>query len=104
MKKYLLLILIFLSFFSYSQTLGGKKREKARTARRILFNKSPKTSPWIYRKTEPGPIQNREMFKLFKRHRTNGRKEYDKILERQNKLRSKRRIRGNDFFQKRKYF
>jgi hypothetical protein len=102
-KKYLILILISISLFSYSQT-GGKKRESSKTIRRGLFHKPPKTSPWIYRKTEPGNIQNRELPKLFKRYRTNGKKESSKILERQNRLRAKRRIRGSDVFHKRKYF
>lgn len=103
MKKYLLLILIVLPLLNYSQT-GGKKRESSRTVRRGgLFHKL-KTSPWIYRKTESGPIQNREMPKLFKRHRTNGKRESSNILEKQNRLRAKRRVRGNDVFHKRKYF
>jgi len=102
-KKYILLILISISLFSYSQT-GGKKRESSRTARRGgLFHKL-KTSPWIYRETESGTIQNREFLKLFKRHRTNGKRESSKILEKQNRLRAKRRVRGNDVFHKRKYF
>jgi len=88
---------------TYSQT-GGRKRERIRTAKRGLFHRPLKTSPWIYRKTESGPIQNRELPKLFKRYRTNGKKESSKILERQNRLRSKRRVRGNDVFHKRKYF
>lgn len=103
MKKYILLILIVLPLLNYSQT-GGKKKEKSRTVRiGGLFHKQPRTSPWIYRKTESGPIQNREFPKLFKRKRTNGKRESSKILEKQNRLRAKRRVRGNDVFHKRKY-
>ncbi len=101
MKKYLLLILIFISLLSYSQT-GGKKREGIRTIRRGLFHKS--RNPWVYRKTSPGRIQNREMSNLFRRNRTIGKNEYSKIIKRQNKLRAKRRVRGNKVFHKRKYF
>jgi hypothetical protein len=101
-KKYILLILIVLPLLNYSQT-GGKKKEKSRTIKRGLFHKQPRTSPWIYRKTESGPIQNREFPKLFKRKRTNGKRESSKILEKQNRLRAKRRVRGNDVFHKRKY-
>jgi hypothetical protein len=102
-NKYLLLILLFISILSYSQT-GGKKKEGVKTIKRGLFRKPPKTSSWIYRKTESGTIQNREFPKLFKRNRTIGKKESSKILERQNKLRAKRRVRGNKVFHKRKYF
>ena len=103
MKNFLFFILILLSTCYYSQT-GGKKKEGIKTIKRGLFRKPPKTSPWIYRKTESGTIQNREFPKLFKRYRTNGKKESSKILERQNRLRTKRRVRGNDVFHKRKYF
>ncbi len=101
--KFFLLLILFLPIFAYSQT-GGKKKEGIKTIKRGLFHKPPKTSPWIYRKTKSGSIQNREFPKLFKRYRTNGKKESSKILERQNRLRTKRRVRGNDVFHKRKYF
>ena len=103
MKRIILFILITLPIFGYSQT-GGKKKEGIRTIKRGLFYRAPKTSPWIYKKTKPGTIQNREFPKLFKRNRTFGKQEFSKILERQNRLRAKRRIRGNNVFHKRKYF
>lgn len=103
MKRIILFILITFPIFTYSQT-GGKKKEGIKTIKRGLFRKPPKTSPWIYRKTESGTIQNREFPKLFKRDRTFGKQEFSKILERQNRLRAKRRVRGNNVFHKRKYF
>lgn len=89
---------------SYSQAGARKKEGKTvhRSLRRLL--KQPKTSPWIYRRTKPGRIQEREMPKLFKRWRTNGEKESSRIKERQNRLRAKRRVRGKRVFHKRKYF
>ena len=104
MKKIILIFLILFCFEGISQT-GGRKLEKTNTVRRWrLLKKNPKTSPWIYQKTKTGPVQDRELPKLFKRRRTNGEKENEKILKRQNKLRAKRRVRGNDVFHKRKYF
>lgn len=104
MKKIILILLILFCFEGISQT-GGRKLEKTNTVRRWrLFKKNPKTSPWIYRKTKPGIIQERELPKLFKRKRTNGEKENEKVIKRQNKLRTKRRVRGNEVFHKRKYF
>ena len=102
MKKIILILLILLYIPVFSQT-GGRKSEKTKIAgRRRSVKKSKPT--WTYRETESGPVQDREMPKLFKRKRTKGREENSKILERQNKLRAKRRIRGNDVFHKRKYF
>ena len=104
MKKVLIFLVMIFSLQSISQT-GGRKLEKTNTIRRWkLFKKSPKTSPWIYRKTESGPVQKLEMPKLFRRTRTNGQKQNEKIIERQKKLRAKKRVRGNSVFYKRKYF
>lgn len=103
MKKILLLLLILFCFESISQ-VGGRKLEKSYkvTSKRRTFRKSKPA--WRYRKTESSPAQDRELPKLFRRKRTNGEKENQKIIKRQNKLRTKRRIRGNDVFHKRKYF
>jgi hypothetical protein len=54
------------------------------------------------RKTRPGKVQNREQRALFKRHRTMGKNRHERILKRQNRLRSGRRNRGNDVFHHRK--
>lgn len=54
------------------------------------------------RKTRPGKVQNREQRSLFKRHRTMGKNRHERILKRQNRLRSGRRTRGNDVFHHRK--
>ncbi len=95
---------MFLFGASYSQAGARKKEGKTvhRSLKRLL--KQPKTSPWIYRKTNPGRIQDREMSGLFRRWRTNGEKESSRIKERQNRFRAKRRVRGNRVFHKRKYF
>jgi hypothetical protein len=99
----LLLLLILFCFEGISQ-VGGRKIEKSYKVagkRRTIGKSKP---AWIYRKTESGPVQDREMPKLFRRKRTKPGEENEKILKRQNKLRAKRRVRGNNVFHKRKYF
>ena len=105
MRKIFLCIFMLLFSIYYSQA-GDRKKETTESGRLIhrRYLRQPKTSTWIYRRTESGPIQNREMPKLFKRWVTNGEKESTIIKERQNRLRTKKRVRGNDVFHKRKYF
>ena len=100
MKNLLILLLSFLCLFSTAQ---GRKREKPNVAHRFYF-KQPKTSPWVYRKTKPGIIQERELPKLFKWNITSNKRLDNKIIERQNKKRTKLRVRGNLVFSRKKYF
>ena len=63
-----------------------------------IFNGGGKTRNASLRKTKPGRVQNSEQRQLFNRHRTSGKNRHEKILKKQNKLRSGRRTRGNDVF------
>jgi len=86
---------------SYSQP--GRKAERSDVKQKRYFHQ-PKTSPWIYRKTVSGPIQEGELPKLFKWNITSNKRIAYKIIEQQNKQRMKNRIRGNQVFHRRKYF
>lgn len=100
--RYFLLIIFTLHLInpSFSQ---GRKREANNVVHRNL-RRQPKTSPWIYRKTESGIIQETEMPKLFKWNITQNKRLSNKIIKKQNKKRSKERVRGNLVFSRRKYF
>jgi hypothetical protein len=108
-----LIILLFFSHQSFAQT-GGRKKEKvnATSWKRRLFKQ--RRTPWEYHKTpinlpEDKPNSNILIHKnrkkvIFFWNVTKGKIETRKIQERINGKRSKRRIRGNDVFHKRKYF
>jgi hypothetical protein len=105
----------------HSQT-GGRKREHrnqrrgsskfrgaksagnadafARGGRR---GKSRKTGAWVYRTTPSSKKMNKEQKFLFSRYRTKGKRQRDGILASQNHERSKKRVRGNKVFHKRKF-
>jgi hypothetical protein len=95
-------LFMLLFTISYSQ-VGSRKKEKVHVVHRNI-HRQPQTSPWLYRKTKPGLLQDKEMVKLFKWTITKNKRNYRSIQEKQNKLRAKRRVRGKDVFQKRKYF
>ena len=63
-----------------------------------IFNGGNKPRNASLRKTKPGRVQNVEQKQLFRRHRTAGKNRHERILKKQNKLRSGRRTRGNDVF------
>lgn len=67
-----------------------------------MFHKKP-TSSWVYKPTKPGKKQDREQPHLFTRFRTKNKKYKDGVSARQNASRSKKRVRGNAVFHKRKY-
>lgn len=90
-------LLLFFNYFAIAQT-GGRMREHHKNSGTHILKKQK--SPWQYKKTPPSRgIQTH----LFQRNRTYGKNYRAKILNRQNKERAKRRIRGNDVFAKRKY-
>lgn len=97
------LCIIFILFCVNSSYSQGRKREKNNVVHRNM-RRQPKTSPWIYRKTESGIIQEREMPKLFKWNITKNKRLSNQIIEKQNKRRQKNRVRGNMVFSRRKYF
>ena len=103
--NYLKLMKWFIIFyFSINFILGqsgGRKNESSMGVTK--YGKSPKTSPWIYKKTSVGEIQENELLKLFKWTITPNRKEYRKIQDEQRKQRTKNRVRGNEVFHKKKY-
>jgi hypothetical protein len=94
------IIFCFSVNFIFGQS-GGRKNETSMGVKK--YGKSPATSPWVYKKTEVGEIQENELIKLFKWTITPNRKEYRKIQDEQRKQRDKYRIRGNEVFHKRKY-
>jgi hypothetical protein len=97
------LIGVFLiMFLSLSSQVGGRKLEKSNIIRRPHHKRTYVT--WVYRKTKPGPIQEKEQPKLFKWNVTSNKRWARRILYKQNKLRAKKRVRGNLVFHKRKYF
>jgi hypothetical protein len=124
LKRLVLILTLFL--FSglvtevYSQT-GGRKREHrnqrrgsskfgkksagnadafARGGRR---GKSRKGGAWVYRPTPTSKKQRKEQKYIFTRYRTKGKRQRDGILASQNGERSKRRVRGNKVFHKKKF-
>lgn len=97
------LFLIFILYFINPIFSQGRKREKSNVAHRNM-RRHPKTSPWIYRKTSPGIVQERELPKLFKWNITKNKRFNNKTIEKQNKQRTKNRVRGNMVFHRRKYF
>jgi hypothetical protein len=125
LNKLVLILTLFvfagLSTEVYSQT-GGRKREHrnqrrgsskfrgaksagnadafARGGRR---GKSRKGGAWVYRTTPSSKKMNKEQKFLFSRYRTKGRRQRDGILTSQNSDRSKRRVRGNKVFHKKKF-
>ena len=99
----LILFGVFILMFTISYSQVGERKKEGRHVHRNV-NRQPKTSPWIYKKTESGIIQYKETSKLFKWTITKNKKSYKKIQLQQNKKREKRRVRGSDVFQKRKYF
>lgn len=102
MKKVILIFIILCYIPTFSQN-GGRKLEKTKISTKRRKHVKGNTS-WVYRKTESGPVQDRELPKLFKRKKTRGGEENERIIKRQNNLRVKKRVRGNDVFHKRKYF
>lgn len=94
---------LFMLLFTISYSQVGERKKEGRQAHRNM-NRQPKTSPWLYRKTKPGLLQDKEMVKLLKWNITKNKKNYRAVQEKQNKLRAKRRVRGKDVFHKRKYF
>jgi len=67
-----------------------------------LFHKS-RGGAWVYKPTRPGKKQDSEQPHLFSRFRTKNKRFKDGIQAKQNASRSKRRIRGNATFSRRKY-
>lgn len=94
------IVLVFSIGFLFGQQ-SGRKNEKSMGVKK--YGKSPKTSPWIYKKTEVGEIQENELLKLFKWTITPNRREHRKILDENRKIREKNRIRGNEVFHRKKY-
>ena len=95
---------IIIFFFSINFLFGqqsGRKNEKSLGVKR--YGKSPPTSPWVYKKTNVGEIQENELIKLFKWTITPNRREYRKIQDENRKIRAKNRIRGSEVFQTKKY-
>lgn len=79
---------------------AGNADAFARGGRR---GKSRKGGAWVYRTTPSSKKMNKEQKYLFSRYRTKGRRQRDGILTSQNHERSKRRVRGNKVFHKRKF-
>jgi hypothetical protein len=99
--KFLITILILISFNLHGQ-IGGKLRE---TKNQRKLAKHIRRSGWVERKWVPNKLKIIEPDrKLFKRYRTTNSKIKDKLQRDINYRRTKRRIRGNDVFHKRKYF
>jgi hypothetical protein len=122
----LILLLLFLTGMAtefYAQT-GGRKREhrnqrrgssKFRGAKSAgnadafarggtnKRNSRKKSTAWVYGPTPTSKKQRKEQKYLFSRYRTKGKKYRDGILARQDADRSKRRVRGNKVFHKRKF-
>lgn len=123
------LVLIFLLCFAtglvtevYAQT-GGRKREHRNQKRGSKKfgaksagnadafarggsnkrNSRKKSQGWVYRPTPTSKKQRKEQKYLFSRYRTKGKKQREGIFARQDADRSKRRVRGNKVFHKRKF-
>src|SRR4051812_35350100 len=126
--KRLLIILLLLSGIGisneYLAQTGGKKREGRTRSRKSLFAPKSKGNAdvfanggqkrgifsrwrdpgaWQYKSSGSVKSQNRENRNLFNRHRTEGRQNNAKVLERQNRDRARKRVRGNKVFSKKKY-
>ncbi|MDX2173731.1 MAG: hypothetical protein SFY56_11470 [Bacteroidota bacterium] len=130
MKKLFILLTVLLCFCvsntSVAQT-GGRKREHRNQKRGSLFKRNRSTGhadkfargtnrrgvfarmfrkdrpAWVYHSTKSGRAQKRETKHLFTRYRTKGKRYKDGILAKQNAERSRKRVRGNSTFHKRKY-
>ena len=99
--KLLFILLIFLSNNTFAQ-IGGRVKEVQNQKR---LKRHIRRSSWVDRKWVPNKLKVVEpQKKLFFRHRTSNSKIKDKLQKDINRKRSRRRIRGNDVFHKRKYF
>jgi hypothetical protein len=119
----ILTLFIFTGLYTEMQAqAGGRKREHrnqrrgsskfrgaksagnadafARGGRR---GKNRKGGAWVYRSTPTSKKQRKEQKFIFTRYRTKGKRQRDGILASQNHDRSKRRVRGNKVFHKRKF-
>ena len=56
------IIFCFSINFIFGQS-GGRKNETSMGVKK--YGKSPATSPWVYKKTSVGEIQENELIKLF---------------------------------------
>ena len=67
-------------------------------------NRSGKKNPvWSMRHSRPGSSRNHDQRSLFSRYRTKGKAYRHNILAKQNSDRSRRRIRGNKVFNRKKF-
>ena len=80
---------------------GGKKQGNVFS--RMFSGKKTIAGGWVYKPTRPGKKQNREQHHLFTRYRTKNKKYKDGLQARINRERSKRRVRGNATFHRRRY-